>query len=174
MDNLFETINKIIGSPYLDARSVRPPVLRRRPVAGAGLLDATRTRASASTTRIIVGVAVLTSLVFPFIGTLVYAILRPAEYLAEVRERELEMRAMEQELHDHARLPVVRRARPARLLACPSCRRPLRSACPSCDRVLGAGLEALPVLRARPGDARRGPRSSDQPAGVTGTLGASV
>jgi hypothetical protein len=47
---------------------------------------------------IIIVVAVLTSLVLPYMGTLIYTILRPAEYLAETRERELEMRAMEQEL----------------------------------------------------------------------------
>src|SRR5660397_97334 len=54
---------------------------------------------------LIIGVAVATSLVFPFIGTLVYTILRPSEYLADAQERELEMAAMEQSLHQTRTCP---------------------------------------------------------------------
>src|SRR5665811_1723700 len=54
---------------------------------------------------LIIGVAVATSLVFPFIGTLVYTILRPSEYLADAQERELEMAAMEQSLHQARTCP---------------------------------------------------------------------
>src|SRR3984957_5798480 len=36
---------------------------------------------------------------FPFVGTVVYMILRPPEYLEDVRERELEMQAAEARLH---------------------------------------------------------------------------
>src|SRR5882757_1370974 len=35
---------------------------------------------------------------FPFVGTIVYMILRPPEYLEDVRERELEMQAAEARL----------------------------------------------------------------------------
>jgi RNA polymerase subunit RPABC4/transcription elongation factor Spt4 len=93
---------------------------------------------------IIIGVAVLTSLVLPFMGTLVYAILRPAEYLAETRERELEMRAMEQELQIMRACPSCGELIRPDYVACPSCRRALRSACPSCDKVLEPGWKLCP------------------------------
>src|ERR1700757_1931732 len=48
---------------------------------------------------VMVGCATCASL-FPFVGTIVYMILRPPEYLEDVRERELEMQAAEARLHD--------------------------------------------------------------------------
>src|SRR3954469_25337236 len=36
---------------------------------------------------------------FPFVGTIVYMIVRPPEYLDDVRERELEMQAAEARLY---------------------------------------------------------------------------
>src|SRR4026208_2016992 len=36
---------------------------------------------------------------FPFVGTVVYMIVRPPEYLEDVRERELEMQAAEARVH---------------------------------------------------------------------------
>ncbi len=143
MDDLFETINKIISSPlwtlalyvflfflvifwlvlvfwtFKDARKrIDDPV--------------------------IVGVAVLTSLVLPYMGTLVYTILRPAEYLSEARERELEMRAMEQELQTLRACPSCGGIVRPDYLACPNCRRPLRTACSHCGRVLEPGWKLCP------------------------------
>src|SRR3712207_655795 len=46
----------------------------------------------------LIGCATAASL-FPFVGTLVYIIVRPPEYLEDVRERELEMQAAEVRLH---------------------------------------------------------------------------
>src|SRR6202042_1971605 len=43
---------------------------------------------------LLVGCATAASL-FPFVGTIVYMIVRPPEYLDDVRERELEMQAAE-------------------------------------------------------------------------------
>jgi len=93
---------------------------------------------------IIIAVAVLTSLILPFMGVVVYAILRPAEYLAEVRERELEVRAMEQELQVMRACPSCGEVIRPDFVACPNCRRPLRSICPSCDRVLEPGWKLCP------------------------------
>jgi hypothetical protein len=53
---------------------------------------------------ILVGCATAASL-FPFVGTIVYMILRPPEYLEDVHERELEVQAAEARLHD---LPALR------------------------------------------------------------------
>src|ERR1700682_1000471 len=47
----------------------------------------------------LVGCATAASL-FPFVGTIVYMILRPPEYLEDVHERELEMQAAEARLLD--------------------------------------------------------------------------
>ena len=46
----------------------------------------------------IVGVATLLGLGVPFLGPIVYLFFRPPEYLEDVRERELEMRAIEERL----------------------------------------------------------------------------
>ena len=46
----------------------------------------------------LIGCATAASL-FPFVGTIVYMIVRPPEYLEDVRERELEMQAAEARLH---------------------------------------------------------------------------
>ena len=47
----------------------------------------------------LIGCAAAASL-FPYVGTLVYMIVRPPEYLEDVRERELEMQAAEARLHE--------------------------------------------------------------------------
>src|SRR3954470_21558721 len=47
----------------------------------------------------LVGCATAASL-FPFVGTVVYMIVRPPEYLEDVRERALEMQAAEARLHE--------------------------------------------------------------------------
>src|SRR3954452_13983745 len=46
---------------------------------------------------LLVGCATVAAL-FPFVGTLVYMIVRPPEYLEDVRERELEIQAAEARL----------------------------------------------------------------------------
>src|ERR1700758_4951627 len=46
---------------------------------------------------LLISCATLSS-VFPFVGTIVYMIVRPPEYLDDVRERELEMQAAEARL----------------------------------------------------------------------------
>src|ERR1700730_10713056 len=47
---------------------------------------------------VLIAVGVPTGLVLPFAGVLIYVILRPPEYLDDVRERVLEIRAMERRL----------------------------------------------------------------------------
>src|SRR5680860_1235153 len=83
---------------------------------------------------LIVGVAVATSLVFPFIGTLVYTILRPSEYLADAQERELEMAAMDQSLHQARTCPKCEEPVLDGFIICPRCRRELRRLCRSCGQ----------------------------------------
>ena len=46
----------------------------------------------------LVGMATVLGLIPPFVGALIYMLFRPPEYLEDVRERELEIKAMEQRL----------------------------------------------------------------------------
>jgi RNA polymerase subunit RPABC4/transcription elongation factor Spt4 len=85
---------------------------------------------------ILVAVAVAAALVFPFVGALVYTILRPPEYLADVRERELEIRAMERRLGADPRCPYCRTPVEPSFLACPVCTNKLKSACRRCKSPL--------------------------------------
>ena len=68
----------------------------------------------------LVGCATAASL-FPFVGTIIYMILRPPEYLEDVRERELEMQAAEARLHAArpGAVPALRLPHRARLRALP-------------------------------------------------------
>jgi len=93
---------------------------------------------------LITAVAVATSLVFPFIGTLVYTILRPPEYLVDVRERELEMRAVEMELSAVRACPNCREPVREDYIACPKCRKALRHVCPACERPLECSWKICP------------------------------
>ena len=69
-------------------------------------------------------------------GTIVYMIVRPPEYLDDVRERELEMQAAEARLAElgyhlcpHCDYEVERD-----FLRCPNCMRKLKDPCQSCGR----------------------------------------
>jgi hypothetical protein len=73
---------------------------------------------------------------FPFIGTAVYAIVRPPEYLEDAHERELEIKAAELKVRQlreqscpNCEFPVERN-----YLRCPNCQRRLKDPCPSCNK----------------------------------------
>jgi hypothetical protein len=73
----------------------------------------------------------------PFVGPLVYLFFRPPEYLQDVRERELEIRAMEERLgQGDAHCPVCRATIEPEYLVCPVCTTKLRHACASCKAPL--------------------------------------
>jgi hypothetical protein len=88
----------------------------------------------------LVGLAVLLGIVAPFVGPFVYMLFRPPEYLEDVRERELEIRAMEDRLAKRdLHCPVCRSEVDASFLVCPICTTKLKQACSVCK----APLEAL-------------------------------
>jgi Double zinc ribbon len=93
----------------------------------------------------LVGCATAASL-FPFVGTIVYMILRPPEYLEDVRERELEMHAAEARLHelDHALCPYCDYRIERDFICCPSCLRKLKERCVSCSRPLDQAWTICP------------------------------
>jgi hypothetical protein len=73
---------------------------------------------------------------FPFIGTAVYAIVRPPEYLEDAHERELEIKAAELRVRQlreqtcpNCEYPVEKN-----YLRCPNCQRRLKDPCPTCGK----------------------------------------
>src|SRR4051794_6067093 len=75
---------------------------------------------------------------FPFVGTIVYMIVRPPEFLDDVRLRELEMHGAESRLHqlDWQLCPYCEHDIRADYLLCPSCQRRLKEPCRNCARPL--------------------------------------
>ncbi len=68
--------------------------------------------------------------VVPFIGPLIYMLFRPPEYLDDIRERELEIKAMEKRLGGRdLHCPVCRADVEEEFLICPVCTTKLRQAC---------------------------------------------
>jgi hypothetical protein len=83
---------------------------------------------------------------FPFVGSIVYAIVRPPEYLEDVRERELEMQAAEARLAQlgyhtcrHCDFPVEKD-----FLRCPNCLRKLKEPCRVCGKPLEPSWKLCP------------------------------
>ena len=93
----------------------------------------------------LVGCATAASL-FPFVGTIVYMILRPPEYLEDVRERELEVQAAEARLHefDHSLCPHCDYRVERDFIRCPSCLRKLKERCVNCSRPLDQAWTICP------------------------------
>lgn len=93
----------------------------------------------------LIGCATAASL-FPFVGTLVYTILRPPEFLDDVKEREWDVRATQAQLRRVRAGSCRKCGYPAEsdFLRCPSCRSRLREPCPSCDRPVGLGWKLCP------------------------------
>jgi len=98
---------------------------------------------------LLVGCATVASL-FPFVGTIVYMIVRPPEFLEDVHERELEMRAAEARLHElnyhicpHCDFEVEKD-----FLRCPSCLRKLKDPCVACGKPLDPEWKICPYCEA--------------------------
>ena len=73
---------------------------------------------------------------FPYIGTAVYAIVRPPEFLDDAHERELEIKAAELKVRQlreqscpNCEYPVEKN-----FLRCPNCQRRLKDPCPTCSK----------------------------------------
>jgi hypothetical protein len=117
----------------------------------------------------LVGCATAASL-FPFVGTIIYMILRPPEYLEDVRERELEMQAAEARLYDldHGLCPHCDYRVERDFVRCPSCLRRLKERCVACQRPLDQEWAICPYCETEvPGaiPARRRRRRRDQGSG---------
>jgi RNA polymerase subunit RPABC4/transcription elongation factor Spt4 len=123
----------------------------------------------------LVGMATLVGLVPPYVGPLIYMLFRPPEYLEDVRERELEIKAMEKRLGGRdLHCPVCRADVDEDFLVCPICTTKLRQACASCNRPLEPLWQVCPYCRTpiehdEPGtkvvEAKRPPRQARQARG---------
>jgi hypothetical protein len=73
---------------------------------------------------------------FPYIGTAVYAIVRPPEFLEDAHERELEIRAAELKVRQltEASCPNCEYPVERNYLRCPKCQHRLKDPCTSCGR----------------------------------------
>ncbi len=114
----------------------------------------------------LIGCATLASFI-PYMGTAVYAIVRPPEFLEDAHERELEIKAAElrvRQLKEHScpgcGFPVEHD-----FLRCPDCQRRLKEPCPSCSKPVDPRLGTLPLLRNRAGRARA-PAPQSAPGGT--------
>jgi RNA polymerase subunit RPABC4/transcription elongation factor Spt4 len=97
--------------------------------------------------KLIVALSVVVAIV-PFIGPLVYMLFRPPEYLEDVRERQLEIRAIERRLGGRdLRCPVCRADIEDDFLVCPVCTTQLRQACTGCERPLEGSWQICPYCK---------------------------
>jgi RNA polymerase subunit RPABC4/transcription elongation factor Spt4 len=103
----------------------------------------------------------------PLLGPLVYMLFRPPEYLEDVRERQLEIRAIEKRLGARE-CPVCGADVEIDFLVCPVCTTKLRKACTNCQRPLEPAWQLCPYCETRVGAAdepvklrpKRAPRTS--------------
>src|SRR5829696_8738584 len=92
---------------------------------------------------------------FPFVGTVVYLIVRPPEYLEDVRERELEIQAAEARLQnlEHQHCQYCSFEVESDFLRCPSCLRRLKEPCSVCAKPLDPRWKICPYCEAEVGQA---------------------
>lgn len=108
---------------------------------------------------------------FPFVGTVVYMIVRPPEYLEDVHERELEIAAAEARLAiaAHESCPYCHYEVEKAFLRCPSCMRRLKEPCGTCGKPLDSRWRICPYCEAEVPEAapspRRRPSRRERPPG---------
>jgi hypothetical protein len=102
---------------------------------------------------------------FPFAGTLVYVIVRPPEYLHDVRERELEIAAAEVRLAaiENLTCPHCNFRVEGAFLRCPSCLRRLKEPCATCHKPLDPSWKICPYCESEIGQPAAQPRRRARP-----------
>ena len=104
---------------------------------------------------------------FPYIGTFVYSILRPPEFLDDAKERALEIRAAELRVRQLSEMscPNCRYPVEKSYLRCPNCQRRLKDPCESCGKPVDPRWALCPYCEtALPGRQAQPPRGQRKPA----------
>ena len=84
---------------------------------------------------LLIGLSTVVGLIPPFLGPFIYMLFRPPEYLEDVRERQLEIKAIEDRIAAaDLRCPVCHAEVDSGYLVCPVCTTKLKQACVSCAR----------------------------------------
>ena len=109
---------------------------------------------------------------FPYIGTAVYAIVRPPEFLEDAHERELEIRAAELRVRQltEASCPNCEYPVERNYLRCPQCQRRLKDPCPSCGKPVDPRWALCPYCETPIGErpSRRRPTSEKRRSTASG------
>jgi hypothetical protein len=94
---------------------------------------------------------------FPYIGTAVYAIVRPPEFLEDAHERELEIRAAELRVRQltEASCPSCEYPVERNYLRCPKCQQRLKDPCPSCRKPVDPRWALCPYCETTLGEGSR-------------------
>jgi hypothetical protein len=102
---------------------------------------------------------------FPYIGTAVYAIVRPPEFLEDAHERELEIRAAELRVRQltEASCPNCEYPVEKNYLRCPKCQKRLKDPCPSCGKPVDPRWALCPYCESPLGDRSRMARRQQAP-----------
>ena len=97
----------------------------------------------------LIGCATAASL-FPFVGSLIYLIVRPPEFLEDVEDRDLSIRASEAQLNAAGLsvCPHCDHTIEKDFLRCPHCLRKLKNPCENCGRPLDGEWRICPYCEA--------------------------
>jgi hypothetical protein len=111
----------------------------------------------------LVGCATIASFI-PYLGTAVYAILRPPEFLEDAHERELEIRAAELRVRQlteqscpNCEFPVEKN-----YLRCPNCQHRLKDPCPTCSKPVDPRWTLCPYCESELAARRRSRRPDEE------------
>jgi hypothetical protein len=120
---------------------------------------------------VLVACSAVCSLIFPFVGAIVYSILRPPEFLEDKHERELEIRAAELRVRqlEEASCPNCEHPVERMFLRCPKCRARIKDPCESCGKPIDPRWSICPycetpVRRAAPPERRPATRRAARAA----------
>jgi hypothetical protein len=113
----------------------------------------------------LIGCATLASFI-PYLGTAVYAIVRPPEFIEDAHERELEIEAAELRVRQlkEASCPGCGFPIERNYLRCPQCQKRLKEPCPSCRKPVDRRWALCPYCETalREGEPRRRKRAPEE------------
>lgn len=113
----------------------------------------------------LVGCATLASFM-PYLGTAVYAIVRPPEFIEDAHERELEIKAAELRVRQLTELSCPGCEYPIEksFLRCPKCQRRLKDPCPRCSKPVDPRWSLCPYCEETLGGGEQPRRRRKAPA----------